>query len=79
MSRKQIKKQENVKNDECNQMKCHPSCPFFLVPEGNNEWEYDPKISYLKRKKTNKKYMCSWDGHEIVSWYDCPRADEKEN
>lgn len=55
-------------------MTCTPNCPYFPILENQIEWEYDSKIPYLKKRKHKKKFICGYDGHVIISWYEnCPK------
>lgn len=67
MSRKKRKKESNKNLLE---MQCSPKCNYF--PDMTCDcFKYDE--NNVKRRNDGKKFICSYDGHEIKSWYEkCP-------
>ena len=67
---------EKMKKSE-DKIICDPTCPYFPDMEVPvDEWVYDEKIPFVKRRKNKKKFVCLYDGHEL-DWYKCNLASKK--
>jgi len=77
---KKEKQVEQMVDKNQNIFGCTPYCIYFPNSECV-EWVYDEKNPYIKRRKDNKKFVCKYDGHVIVSWTDeiCPKKVDRIN